>query len=169
MNIFKHQVVITEKRTKLISELYDIFGNDLFNQEKYHKITKPEIKQIYDVINSVIFDNKLPSDMFFDLSLNIEDGKGYADICELTEDNTLVIKNTFTIFYCPEDDDILLEIIDTIGHEMIHIYDVMYGPMKNYINKIVKTTEKRQLDIEYDTHGYFLMNLLKNFINKEFI
>lgn len=98
-----------------------ILRRELSTKSKY-KTTYKDIKKYFNIINETVFDNKLSP--FNDIKIKqIRDKKTYVygqvTICELKRKGTRI----YTLEMLPEYKN-KKDFVDTLGHEMVHLYQM---------------------------------------------
>ena len=143
--------------------LYDRFGEKLSNETNQYSISEDDLKDIYQIVNDVIFDSKLISK----IEINIVDrtdemAKGVIGFKtnNLTHKTVPLIKIIREIEF-----DSMVSMINVICHEMIHEYDMLYGPISKMKNWAISVVNGKQMIGDYDAHGSYFQSWMKRIVD----
>ena len=95
--------------------------------------------------------------------------KGSFGYQKIDEGGNISLIGTPPIKIKKEATDSFLEIIDVLGHEMIHYYDLKFGPLRECATQIIISTEDgKQLIGDYDSHGKYFQSWVEKFFDEGF-
>lgn len=147
-----HKYQLKEDSTQPgICALEQAFGSAVRDQDTLYAATDADLCKAYSILNTVAFDSKLPADfpiILEDLTDDV-DAKGVV-MRKVSDNKPAAIK-----FYRDSSSDIMLDMISVLAHEMIHLYDALYGPAKKFMGEAFTKSNGRQYLGTYDAHGRF--------------
>lgn len=128
------------------------FDNKLYSKKFDYDIKNDDLVKIFHLANKWLFKNKL--DINLVSIIIIENSKGHKDkgTFKLGLNNEGkhiigIVKYTKNNFY---------QVVNVFLHELIHLYDSQFGPMKNEAGiTIVGNVRDRQYVGNYDAHGKY--------------
>jgi hypothetical protein len=143
--------------------LYDRFGSKLSDETSEYSANEADLKAIYEVVNEVIFESKLIADVeirIIDRTNEIAKGTIVFKIDNATGKIVPLIK-----IIREEKYDTMVSMVNVICHEMIHEFDILYGPISKMKEHTVKLVGARRMIGEYDVHGDYFNQWMKIIIN----
>lgn len=129
--------------------LVDVFGRSFVDEETTYLAKPDDLKKIYDTVNAMVFGNRLPTNVQFEIDpRNDQIAKGVTMFKMYDSKYAPTIK-----FLTDEQYDTMLSVANVVCHEMIHIWDILYGPISKLKDKTVNIRASRQFVGDYDAHG----------------
>ena len=157
--------MITEKLSDypLRKALYEKFGSKLSDEVSDYKITEQDLKTIYDIVNKIVFNSKLIDTIEIQIiDRTNEMAKG---VIGFKIDNKTGRKIPLIKIIREEKYDTMVSMINVICHEMIHEYDMLYGPISKMNNWSVTVKNHKQMISDYDAHGSYFESWMRKIIS----
>lgn len=151
----------------LLDDVKTIFPNYKAKSFKYIPIIS-DLDQIFDIVNKHVFKNRLDRSLIEIIiqDYNFKGNKGTFSLIKSKPRHTLI-----RIFKSSYGDN-FGQIFSVFCHEMIHVYDRYFGPLKEHISKFrneeyldIKNVENRQIIEGYDGHGKYFKEWIDKFLN----
>ena len=167
-HLFDDKSLLNEAKTRLLTALEKKFGKDkLYSTDMNFQFDTKNVIQIFDTLNSVVFNNRLNKikiiiDSMDNIRKMVLERTGFAttanyyaiyfpevnDDCRLVRESILISNDNLNMT--------MLFAINMVCHEMIHMFDFHYGDIK----QIVRSRRYRS-GMEHHTNTFtkFLANL----------
>lgn len=143
--------------------LYEKFGERLVDEASNYLISENDIKDIYDIVNKIVFDSKLINAVeikIVDRTNEMAKGVIGFKVDNITKQLIPLIK-----IIREEKYDTMVSMINIICHEMIHEYDMLYGPISKMEKWTVRVENGKQMIGNYDAHGSYFEMWMKKIIS----
>lgn len=148
-----------EKIKKMQEDFEKAFGNMLYSEKFDYDICKSDLEKTFMLANKWFFKNRLNIDdvaiVIIDNAVNHKDkGTFKLGVNENNKHQIGVIKYVKDNFY---------QVVNVFLHEMIHLYDSYFGPLKDKSNiQFIDVFANKQFVDRYDAHGKYF----KDWCNK---
>ncbi len=139
-----------QKIKAIQADFEKVFGDKLYSKKFDYDIVEDDLKKIFMIANKYLFKEKLElDDVMFAVMTDKRKDKGTfkAGIDSKQKDLIGIVKY---------DKDNFFQIVNVLLHEMVHLYDSKFGPLKDVIGiACVDTINCRQFVDRYDVHGKY--------------
>lgn len=136
----------------LRQELVNKLGERFVDENTSYTANVDDLKIMYECINAYIFDSKLLSNPVFEIRDRTNEIAKGTILVKLV-DKTYI---PHILFIRESKYDTMVSVVNVICHEMIHLFDILYGPISNLKDKTVTARDGKQFVGNYDAHGdYF--------------
>lgn len=166
-------LVLEDSRKDFSQAVYDIFGDAMWNMDVWHP-TVADIETCFKILNKYVFDRKLVMPEIrverFNPSVHVnENGDFFIGRFHLSVTNVKTDSPEFSMYIlivdCGKSD--FFNVMNTLCHEMIHLYDYLYRNTNAILNDTIMKHYDKSYKPKYDTHGKVFMDELAR-INSNF-
>ena len=137
-------------------EFEEAFGDRLYSKKFEYDVVESDLKKIFMIANKHLFKEKLNVNnvIFTVMSYKRKDKGTFKAGKDASQKDLIGI-----VKY---DKDNFFQIVNVVLHEMIHLYDSKFGPLKDVINiAYVDNINNRQYVDRYDVHGKYFKDWCK--------
>lgn len=137
-------------------EFEEAFGDRLYSKKFEYDVVESDLKKIFMIANKHLFKEKLNVDnvIFVVMSDKRKDKGTFKAGKDASQKDLIGI-----VKY---DKDNFFQIVNVVLHEMIHLYDSRFGPLKDVIKiAYVDNINNRQYVDRYDVHGKYFKDWCK--------
>jgi len=161
------KTLMEDDKSDFVQVMYDLFGNALWSKEIWHP-TVEDIEACFKVLNKYAFDSKLVMPEIrvekFNASKHINSdgdffiGRFHIGVKEKIGHDPEFSMYILIVDYGRSD---LFNILNTLCHEMIHMYDYLYFNTKAILKDIMMKRISKEYEYVYNTHGEVFRNELR--------
>lgn len=148
--------------TRTVQEIDSEFGELFWKQEMDYVNNINDARKIYGILNRCMFGGKLPDNMPIKIKDYTNEGFKAAYLYDRNSTDDDITKRS-SILIVNEKENSLMQTVDALAHEMIHLYDIMYGPLSKIRDKVLVNNGLKQTIDGYDVHGSYFISWVNKF------